>query len=240
MSTGALLLGHGSPDGAARAELGALSTLVAQRLGMEVGLGVLEFPGPDLPGLEEAFGRVRGRERVAAQPLILFDGLHGQHDMPAAAAAASARLALEVRLGEPFGLDPELVGLAASRLRSLEAAPGDLLLFVGRGSSAEPARRQTEQVARRLASDLGLGCVVCYTGISRPTLAEGMEVALGRSPNRILALPYLLHTGVLVRRVSEVLRPMAERAGAELVVLPHLGNAPELVEVVAGRLEGLL
>lgn len=240
MSAGALLLGHGSPDGAARAELGGLPALVGKRLGMDVGLGVLEFPGPDLPGLEEAFGRARSHERVAAQPLILFEGLHGQRDMPAAAAAAGARLALEVRLGEPFGLDPDLVGLAAARLRSVAAAPGDALLFVGRGSSAALARSQTEQVARGLASELGLDCVVCYTGISRPTLAEGMETALRMLPSRILALPYLLHTGILVRRVSEVLGPMAERAGAQLVVLPHLGNAPELVEVVAARLERLL
>ena len=120
------------------------------------------------------------------------------------------------------------------------AGRGDLLLFVGRGSSEPLARRQTERVAEIVAREVGAEGVVCYAGISRPDLVEGMELALGRAPERVLALPYLLHTGVLVRRVSEVLAPLAARAGADLVVLPHIGNAPELVEVVAGRLERLL
>jgi sirohydrochlorin ferrochelatase len=67
-----------------------------------------------------------------------------------------------------------------------------------------------------------------------------MEAALGRQPRRVLALPYLLHTGILVRRVSDVLSPIAQRQGAKLVVLPHVGNAPALVDVVASRLEQLL
>jgi sirohydrochlorin ferrochelatase len=240
VSAGALLLGHGSPDQAGRAELSSLRELVGRRLGFEVGLGVLEFGGDGLPGLDAAFAAQLGYEPLATQPLILFDGLHGQQDLPAAAAAASARLGVDVRLGGAFGCDPELGALASSRLCASGAARGDLLLFVGRGSSEPLARRQTERVAEIVAREVGMEWVVCYTGISRPDLADGMDLALGRAPDRVFALPYLLHTGVLVRRVSEVLAPLAARAGADLVVLPHIGNAPELVEVVAGRLERLL
>jgi sirohydrochlorin cobaltochelatase len=240
VSTGALLLGHGSPDQVGRAELSSLRELVGRRLGFEIGLGVLEFGCDDLPGLDAAFAAQRGREPVAAQPLILFDGLHGRHDLPYAAAAATARLGLDVRLGGAFGGDPELVALASSRLRASDAGQGDLLLFVGRGSSEPLARRQTERVAEIVAREVGTEWLVCYAGISRPDLVEGMELALGRAPDRVLALPYLLHTGVLVRRVSEILAPLAARARADLLVLPHIGNAPELVEVVAGRLERLL
>lgn len=239
-SAAALLLGHGSPDPAAHAELDDLRALVGQRLGLDVGLGVLEFPAPGLPRLDEAFAAVRGSEHVAAQPLILFDGLHGQHDIPSAAASATARLGITIRLGDAFGRDPRLVQLLAARLRDCDVAEADLLLFVGRGSSETLACHQTEQVAQAVAAEVGVDHLVCYTGISRPSLDEGMEAALGRRPGRVLALPYLLHTGVLLRRVSEVLTPIAESHGAELVVLPHIGNAPALVDVVARRLEQLL
>jgi sirohydrochlorin cobaltochelatase len=240
VNAAALLLGHGSPDPAAHAELGELRALVGKHLGCNVNLGVLEFPAPGLPCLDEAFAALRDRPFVAAQPLILFDGLHGQHDIPAAAARATARLGVEVRLGCAFGREPRLIQMAAARLRDQGAREGDVLLFVGRGSSHALARRQTEEVADAVAAEVGIGHVVCYTGISRPSLEEGMEAALGRQPRRVLALPYLLHTGILVRRVSDVLSPIAQRQGAELVVLPHVGNAPALVDVVASRLEHLL
>lgn len=240
MNAAALLVGHGSPDPAAQAELGELPALVGQRLGFPVNLGVLEFPALGLPYLDEAFAALRDRPCVAAQPLILFDGLHGQHDIPSAAARATARLAVEVRLGCAFGREPRLIQLAAARLRDHGVREGDVLLFVGRGSSEALARRQTEEVADAVAAEVGIGHVVCYTGISRPSLEEGMEAALGRRPRRVLALPYLLHTGILVRRVLEVLSPIARRQGAELFVLPHIGNAPALVDVVASRLEQLL
>jgi sirohydrochlorin cobaltochelatase len=240
VNAAALLLGHGSPDPAAHAELGELRALVGKHLGCNVNLGVLEFPAPGLPCLDEAFAALRDRPFVAAQPLILFDGLHGQHDIPAAAARATARLGVEVRLGCAFGREPRLIQLAAARLRDQGVREGDVLLFVGRGSSQALARRQTEEVADAVAAEVGIGHIVCYTGISRPSLEEGMEAALGRQPRRVLALPYLLHTGILVRRVSDVLSPIAQRQGAELVVLPHVGNAPALVDVVASRLEQLL
>lgn len=239
MSTAAVLLGHGSPDPAAHAELRELRELVGERVGFGVGLGVLEFPAPGLPALEEAFAAVGDRERVVAQPLILFDGLHGQRDLPAAAAGATARLGVEVRLGTALGQDPALLELCAARAAELRPGSGDLLLFVGRGSSQPVARAQTEHVASAVARELGVDHVVCYTGISRPSLAEGFAIALSRGPRRVLALPYLLHTGVLVKRVRDVLGPAVARHGVPLTVLPHIGNAPELVGLVASRLEAL-
>lgn len=237
--TAGLLIGHGSPDPGAQAELGELRVLVSRSLGVEVGLGVLEFPAAGLAPLREAFARAGREGPVAAQPLILFEGLHRQHDLPAAAAAAT-RSGLEIRLGAAFGRDPRIVEMAVRRLHDQQFTDGDLLLFVGRGSSHTLALEQTEAVAAEVASRTGLDHLVCYTGISQPDLAQGMAAALSRRPRRILALPYLLHTGVLVRRVADVLQPLADWHGTGLVVLPHLGNAPVLVEVVARRLEQLM
>lgn len=239
MSSSALLIGHGSPDPAARAELTELRELVSQSLGVDVGLGVLEFPAAGLPSLNEAFAGVRRDGPVAAQPLILFEGLHEQHDLPAAAASAAGH-GLEVRLGAALGRDQPLIDLAARRLQDQGLEEGDLLLFVGRGSSELLAIAQTEEVAAEVGKRAGLDHLVCYTGISRPDLAEGMAAALERRPRRVLALPYLLHTGVLVRRVAVVLVPIAQKHETEVVVLPHIGNVPPLVEVVANRLEALL
>lgn len=236
----AMLLGHGSPDPAACAELSELRQLVATRLGAPVDMGVLEFPSPGLPKVEDAFAALASSVGVAAQPLILFDGLHGRHDIPRITKEASILHRLDVTVGTSFGQDAALIELATTRLADAGIRSGDLLLFVGRGSSEPLALSQTQAVAAAVAGTAGLEHVVCYTGISSPNLAQGMTAALARRPLRVVALPYLLHTGVLVRRIAEVLDPLAREAGIELLVLPHIGNCPALVELVATRLEALL
>jgi len=152
---------------------------------------------------------------------------------------ASAARGLEIEVGSALGQDTALVELAASRLAGLALGDRDVLLFVGRGSSEPLALSQVESVAAAVAGAVGVGHVICYAGISRPDLAEGMAAALERPARRVVALPYLLHTGVLVRCVEEVLRPLARQAGTELLVLPHIGNCPTLVDLVAGRLEAM-
>lgn len=237
---GTLLVGHGSPDPDGRAELLRLRALVSRRMRITVWLGVLEFPAPRLPPLAHALKAASTNGRaVSAQPLILFDGRHGRHDLPTVVADASRELGVEVRLGGALGGAPALVALTTSRLRTVRVGGGDVLLFVGRGSSEVPALRQTERVAAAVAGELGIDHAVCYTGISAPDLAEGFAAALRHSPRRVIAVPYLLHTGILARRVGEILAPIAERRGVDLMVMPHLGNSPALVGLLAARLEEL-
>ena len=234
-----LLMGHGSPSPASRRELLELRELVVGRLGRPVALGVLEFPAPELPALEEAFALLGGTARVAAQPLVLFEGLHGRHDMPGEAAAAVRRLGLEVRLGTPFGAAAVLIDLALKRLAGVVPVEGDVLLFVGRGSSVVESLRQADEVAARIAAKAGLSHVVCHAGISRPDPVEGMRLA-ARGARRVIVLPWLIHTGILVDRVHELTAATARECGVGCIQLPHIGNGPELVGLIASRLEALL
>lgn len=235
-----MLMGHGSPDRNSLKELHELRDLVAARLQAPVGLSVLEFPAATVPALEGVFVNLPPSQRVALQPLLLFDGAHDMRDIPAIVAEAERRYRLHVRVGSPFGLDPRLCELAVNRLQAAGAGPGDVLLFVGRGSVEPVARAETEAVAVAVAAKSGLKHLVCYAGISRPDLAEGMELAVAWRQRRVLALPFLLHTGVLVRRVTDALEPIARASSIDLVVLPHIGNAPQVVETVANRVEALL
>ncbi len=240
MNASVLLMGHGSPDAASGAELSELRDLVAARLKAPVRLSVLEFSTPDTPALEDVLATLPPSRRVALQPLLLFEGAHDRRDVPAIVAQAEGRYGLDVRIGSVFGQHPLLIELAAARLRGVGVGPDDVLLFVGRGSTEASARAQTEAVAAAVAATSGLKHVVCYAGISRADLTEGMELVVALQPRRVLAVPFLLHAGVLVRRVAATLEPVARRASIELVVLPHIGNAPQVVEAVASRVEALL
>lgn len=233
-------MGHGSRDPDGQAELLQLRNLVACELGRRVALGVLEFATPLLPGLETAFDEVADAEVVAAQPLLLFDGMHDRHDMPAIAARMADRYGVDVRLGAPLGDAPELVDLIEARLVACGAGPDDVLLFVGRGSSELTARERTEALATQVAGRLSMVHEVCYAGISRPDIAEGMARALAHDTRRVLAVPHLLHRGALHRRVGDVLVPIAEAHRRELLVLPHIGNAPSLVALLVRRVHDLV
>ena len=233
-----LLMGHGSPSPASRRELLQLRRLVGERLGRPVGLGVLEFPAPELPALAPAFAQLGRTALVAAQPLVLFDGLHGRRDMPGEAAAAARELGIEVRLGTPFGADAVLIDLALRRLAGAGPGEGDVLLFAGRGSSVAGSLRQADEVARRIAGSAGLPHVVCHAGICRPDPAEGMRLA-SRGARRVIVLPWLIHAGVLTDRVHDLTAATARECGVEALQLPHIGNGPELVGLVASRLEAL-
>lgn len=240
MSSSILLIGHGSPDRASLTELKELRDLVATRVQSPLGLSVLEFPTADVPILEDVLACQPASRTVALQPLLLFDGAHGRRDVPLIVAEAEQRYGLDVRIGSSFGNDPILVELATARLRAVGAGPGDVLLFIGRGSNRASAGTQTEAVAAAVAVASGLRHVVCYAGISQPDLTAGMESAIAFHPRRVLALPFLLHTGVLVRRVAVTLKPIVQQRSIDLVVLPHIGNAPPVIELVASRVEALL
>lgn len=237
--TSLLLMGHGSPSPASQRDLLELRRLVGERLGRPVALGVLEFPAPELPALDAAFAQLGETARIAAQPLVLFDGLHGRHDMPREAAAAAMKLGLEVRLGTPFGADPVLTELALARLAGVGVVEGDVLLFVGRGSGVAESLRQTDEVAARIGAEAGLPRVVCHAGISKPDPVEGMRLA-SQSAGRVIVLPWLIHTGLLADRVHALTAATARECGVEAVQLPHIGNGPELVGLIAGRLEALV
>lgn len=235
-----ILVGHGSPDPAACAELAHLRAAVASELAQEVGLGVLEFPTPLLQqaGAVLDLAAEAGARGVILQPLLLFEGLHGQADLPALAARAEA-LGLEVRRGTPFGDAAAIADLMVERLRQREPSPADRLLFVGRGSSQPRALAQTERVAASVATRAGMAHQVCYTGISQPDLAEGARLSLAHRPRRLLVLPYLLHTGVLVRRAQQVIGGAAAPGRTLVEMLPHIGNAGPVVSLVADRLRQL-
>lgn len=237
--TSLLLMGHGSPNRTAQRELLELRQLVGGRLRRTVALGVLEFPAPELPALDKAFALLGATELVAAQPLVLFEGLHGRHDMPREAAAAARQLGLEVRLGTPIGADAVLIDLALKRLADHAPVEGDVLLFVGRGSSVAESLRQTDEVAADIAAKAGLPHVVCHAGISKPDPVGGMRIA-SRGARRVIVLPWLIHTGVLADRVKELTAATARECGVESVQLPYIGNGPELVGLIANRLEALL
>lgn len=250
MQSDLLLLGHGSRDPEGAREFLGLVEATAQALaGRRVRGGVLEFAGPVVPPIQSAADEIvaAGATRVVAQPVLLFHAGHDTDDMPLHYRQMAGRHpGVEFRLGHPFGLRPELIGMAHARaLAALSglgrgAEPAGLLL-VARGTRHPQANGDMWKLARlfweRHRADFPL-VEAAFVSLAEPFVPEGIARLRALGARRIVVAPYFLHTGVLVRRIGE----QAERAaagmpGVPLAVARHIGLDPRLVALLCDAAE---
>jgi sirohydrochlorin cobaltochelatase len=253
MTTGLLLCGHGSRDGGAVAEFGALAEAIPAHLppGWLVEHGYLEFANPVLrDGLERL--RERGATRILAVPGMLFAAMHAKNDIPSVLQAWSERAGVPVQYGRELGVDPKMVAAAAGRVREAvaradaEDGPVPLhetcLVVIGRGASDPDANANVSKVARLLWEGLGLGwCEVGYSGVTFP-LVEPCLLHVARLPyRRVVVFPYFLFRGVLVDRITGFTdRVAAAHPEIRFVKAGYLGLHPEVLRTFAERATEML
>jgi sirohydrochlorin cobaltochelatase len=225
-----LLVGHGSRDAAANAELEALANAYrASRRDLRVEVAYLELARPLLPDALAMLAREA--RRVVLVPVFLFAAGHVKIDLPLAVQEARARFPSTSFVVAPhLGVHPALVSLAADRAETaLPASDEDrrraLLLVVGRGSSDPDANGDFVKVARLVGEGRGvLHVAPAFMGITQPSVEAALEHAARLSPARIVVLPYLLFAGRLVTKLAasiEAFRARHPWIAASLA--PHLG-----------------
>jgi len=77
-----------------------------------------------------------------------------------------------------------------------------------------------------------------FLEINSPSIPEGIDLCASRGAERIVLLPYFLHLGSHVQEdLPRFVREGSDRhPGVELILGPHLGFHPMLVEIVEERL----
>jgi sirohydrochlorin cobaltochelatase len=240
-----VLVAHGTRDPEGANEALAFAERLAERLGSGQRLVpcFLELTDPPilstLGNLAEA-----GAREIVVLPLMLFGAGHVKNDVPAAIAVARARFpGLAIRYGAPFGVQPELLDVVDDRIAAVEmAAPAfprerTAILLVERGSSDPDANAQVYQLARMVWEGRRFGWVEpCFIGITRPSLDEGLARCVALGAERVIVLPYFLFTGVLARRVAEVVARYADGVpGVDFRVAEHLGAHPRVLDLAARR-----
>lgn len=155
ISSGVLLVGHGTRDAAGTAEFFRLSEHLADQLGGDalVEPCLLEFQQPTIAQAWQSFMR-QGVRRVTVAPLLLFAAGHAKGDIPgevaAAQAASSGSDSVQVYYARPISRQASMVDAVRERLReTLRRRPTGLgdraaggaapdrctaIVMVGRGS----------------------------------------------------------------------------------------------------------
>lgn len=229
---GLLLVAHGSSCVAGTAEAKALgSEVAAARPELGVELGFLELADPPAG---EALDRLvaRGCRRIVVQPLMLLAAGHGKSDLPAVALEARDRHPdIEIALGSPLGVVPELLAIAAVNLE--EAGAGGLpLVVVARGTSDPDANADAMKAARLLAEWTRTDFVdVGFTGVTWPTVPEVLERLHRLGHERIGLFFWFLANGKLIERA----RGQIAESKLDVVDAGYFGPDPGLVQIIEQR-----
>ena len=152
---------------------------------------------------------------------------------------------LRIRYARHFGITTEIVDglqalIAHAERQSTPPQVGrtrTVVLVVGRGSSDPDANSDVCKLARILWEGSGLLSVeTCFIGITHPRLPEGLQRCLLLQPERIIVLPYLLFTGVLVKRIGTMAREFAQvHPEVEVLLTDDIGELPVFMDLLFER-----
>ncbi len=247
---GVMICGHGSRSEAAVAEFAALEIELAKRFpDYPVEYGFLEFATPIIrTGLDAL--RDQGVDHILAVPGMLFSANHVKNDIASVLNEYEANNpGLEIGYARALDIDPKMLQAAESRIReALDAAESDvamedtMLMVVGRGTSDPDANSDINKIGRMLWEGIGFGWgEVCYSGVTFPLVAPGLEHAVKLGYKRIVVFPYFLFTGVLVERIYSITDEIAaQNPDIEFVKAGYLNDHPRVLDTFEERVQGIL
>lgn len=195
----------------------ALVRATAERVGEPVQEAYVDVHGPTLP-------EVLRRGSVVV-PLFLAAGYHVRVDIAGAAARSAG-----VRVTDPLGPSPLLLGLLAERLEEVGVRREDAVVLAAAGSSDDSAAEAARWTAHGLGAVLRRPVSVAYGASRAPSVGDEVARLRARGAPRVVVVSYLLATGHFHRQLST--------AGADAVTAPLLTGGevdPRLVDLVASR-----
>jgi sirohydrochlorin cobaltochelatase len=237
-----LLIGHGSRDAGANAELeGLVAAYRAARPEARVEVAYIELARPLLA---EALATIAPSvQRLVVVPLFLFAAGHVKIDVPLAVEEARRRFpGVDFVIAPCLGVHPALVSVACDRAdTALPTAPEErkktALLVVGRGSSDPDANGDFCKVTRLIGEGQGLLHVEpTYLGIAEPGVGASLERMARLRPDQLIVVPYLLFAGRLITKLAALVDAFKTRhPWIRTSLVPHLGADPRLLSVLDER-----
>lgn len=209
--TGIMICGHGSRAKAAEEEFSLLAKGLRARFPeTPVEYGFLEYSAPNIHMSLDTL-RDAGVRHILAVPGMLFAATHARNDIPSVLTTYQEKNpGLTISYGRELGLHPQMI--AAFEARILEALgvdhvhDGDLydtmLVVVGRGTSDTLANAEAARLTRIVTENLGFGwSETVYSGVTFPSVGQGLEIAMKLGYKRVVVAPYFLFTGRLIDRI---------------------------------------
>lgn len=248
-----LFVGHGSKDAEGNEEVREFVRTIAAELEQPlVETCFLEFESPTIAqGIESCVRK--GATEVAVVPITLFSAGHAKIHIPAAIDEAKAKYpSVRFKYGRPIGVHEQVLDILASRLETAGEANGlepttgtelepelehTAVLVVGRGSSDADANSDLFKISRLFWEKMKVKWVeTAFIGVTAPLVDEGIERCLKLGARRVVILPYFLFTGVLIKRMEQMLEQFKEKYPEQQFVLAdYFGFHPNLRHILRER-----
>lgn len=196
------------------------------------------------PTIEEAFVSSinKGASKIVVVPILLLTAAHAKKDIPDELARLKGRFPeVEVICSEPIGAHPKMAGLLIERLNETGESFTDnsMVLLVGRGSSDPDVKRDLGQVAEMLRRSVKiLDVETCFLTAASPSLEEGLQAAIESGYEKIFVIPYLLFTGMLMKRINRVIDSDPKREKIHLC--NYLGYHSSIEDILTEKVSTLL
>jgi sirohydrochlorin ferrochelatase len=232
-----VLVAHGSRDPRAFAATSALTRAVQEaHPAWAVRAAVLDHDGPRPLDVLRTAG-----SRAVLVPLLLTSAYHGQVDVPAIVADA-ASLPVSVSLAEVLGAYTGAAGhegpprlLLDALARRLAPMTADAVVLAAAGTRNAEARVTIERAADALSDLLSVPCAVAYASAAPPAAGDAVRRLRAAGARRVAMGAYFLAPGLLYDNAVR-----SALAGGAVGAAEPLGDAPELVRLVADRVEAAI
>lgn len=225
-----LVIAHGSRDPRHAATVHALIRRIrAQRPGLRVETGFLDFNIPSVQGVLESLA-AEGVRDVVALPLLLTRAFHAKADIPAVLREAPSRL--RIRQAEVLGPSPLLTAALERRLYEAGLTPADKsstgVVLASAGSTDPEAIAVIAEIAREWRHTGWCAVRPAFASASLPRTEDAVRELRALGCERVAVAPYVLAPGRLPDRIAQ--------GAAEADVLADvLGPAPEVARVLLER-----
>jgi sirohydrochlorin ferrochelatase len=202
-----LYIGHGTRSKTGSEEAKAFIERVMNQI--NVPIQEISFLELTHPSIDEGFKRCveRGAAEVTAVPLFLLAAGHIKEDIPKALSLLKDKYPyIQVNIRDPFGVQEQILDGVAELIKETagELSARDSILVVGRGSSDSCIHKAFAEIAAGIKKRLGVEHVsVCYLAAAEPRLAEGLQSISEISAGRVIVVPYLLFSGLLLNEVKQ-------------------------------------
>jgi sirohydrochlorin ferrochelatase len=233
-----LYIGHGTRSKKGAEEAKAFIQTVMTRI--DVPIQELSFLELTSPLIEEGFQRCveRGATAITVVPLFLLAAGHIKQDIPEALSKQQVRYPhVQVNVKDPFGVQGKILDAIAElvRISVEEVFPQDSLLIVGRGSSDPAIQADFSEIATGLKDRLEVKHVsVCYLAAAEPRLNEGLKAITKRNAGRVIVVPYLLFSGLLIAEVNQEVRKL-QKQGQQILHTGPLSSHRVFEDIIIDR-----
>lgn len=200
-----LYIAHGT-----RSKKGALeASYFLQKVISKVPVPIQEYSFLELtdPPIDEGFLRCveRGATEVTIVPIFLLAAGHIKKDIPLILDSLRKKYpTIKINMMNAFGVQEEILDAISELVKSTvkDLTFEDSILIVGRGSSDPGIHQAFSDIEKGIRQRLGVEHVSSsYLAATVPTFHDGLESMLSKTSKRVIVVPYLLFSGLLLSEV---------------------------------------